>query len=834
MSDVIKNTYNFELFNNEQYVIGEKIGEGSYGYVYKVIDLNSTSKELYALKILKPSYSKRFIENLIKYSTNNPENVDDLYRSYRGRRSILHKYKMIYLDNIFLPEGEIITGYATLSELASYGNLDNYLKEHKNLNYSDRLEIVNTILNGIQNLHCKTICHSALKAENILVFKKSEQEQNARSSRSSRNKSNNLDIELSLSDFSVIPSFSERSIISPNEFYASYTSPDCIKYPNNGYSFEDDIYSFGLLLWQIAYNETPFLKEFKEINNIKLNNVILNNNSHAKNGYGEDSELSPILPIQNDNTKEMPYEFKKKIEERNKEIELLESYNKIQQSTHYINDNYKLNLNRPGRVERHSQNNELLKLYNLIVENQLRPEVGNTIPSRYHDLILNCWNNQSKKRPDLVKIEEEVTKLMNSSYKNKMISLDYKLSDRQSKSLSKCLNDSNATTYIHTNATKKEKTKSVWNKFNPRNSIMKIINKTKTGYNHSRSDLRKTVFLNDDVDSPINDPSSSKNPLLYQNEIEMENIQLPEQIGYNNIPIGHCENDYTTINIDSGTDTVIIDTNPPLTPETHTYDTSYSSYNDVQKNYDANTSYLTDTTHANNVSYISSGINDSIMENSTSVTNDTYYDNYYSSDEHENTLIYPDLDLTDIEQDNDVDSIILQELNLRKKSIDDDINDPLNSKQVNNEFNTLQKEKDISGHFSNATSFTYSDKDENEDSNISNYSVAKNYINYTTNKRNTLFAFLESKTSANTNDDLELSSSEENINFYDEEDIKQLTEKTASTNSIKDDLKNAEKAKGDLNAVKNDYITKNEYISSPIANNNDGSELEREMYRFTH
>ncbi|OUM56132.1 hypothetical protein PIROE2DRAFT_65710 [Piromyces sp. E2] len=345
--EVIENKYNFELFDNTQYIIGEKIGEGSYGCVYKVIDLNSSSKEPFALKILKPGYSKKYMENLIKYSANNPENVEYLYRSYK--------------DNIFLPEGEIATGYATLSELASYGNLNQYLKEHKNLNYSDRLEIVEAVLNGIQALHSKSICHSALKAENILVFKKSAQE---KSSRGSRNKNDSkLDIEISISDFSVIPSFSERSLLSPNEFYASYTSPDCIKFPSNGYTFEDDIYSFGLFLWQIAYNEIPFLKEFKEINTIKYNNII-SNNSYAQNAYEKDDELSPILPIQNDVSKEMPYEYKKKIEERNNEIKLLESYNQIQQSTHYMDDNFKLNLNRSGKIERHAQNNELLKLYN--------------------------------------------------------------------------------------------------------------------------------------------------------------------------------------------------------------------------------------------------------------------------------------------------------------------------------------------------------------------------------------------------------------------------------------------------------------------------------------
>ncbi|OUM57061.1 hypothetical protein PIROE2DRAFT_65215, partial [Piromyces sp. E2] len=462
---------------------------------------------------------------------------------------------------------------------------------------------------------------------------------------------------------------------------------------------------------------------------------------------------------------------------------------------------------------------------------KLRPEVGNTIPGKYRDLILSCWDNLPKNRPDLVTIEEEVTKLKNSSYKNLMVSLDYKLSDRQSKSLSKCLNDGNATTYTHTNVVKKEKTKSIWGKFNPRNSLMKIINKAggSHGHSNSRSDLRKNVNFYNDVDSPITDAASSKNPLLYQNEIEMENIQVPEQIGFNSIPIGHCENNYTTINIDSGTDTVVIDTNALLSQETPTYDTSYSSYSDAQKLSEVNTSYMTDTTNnANNISYISSGINDSFIDNSISIANDTF-NSYYSSDEHENTLIYPDLDLDDIEQDEEVDTEILKEfekLNLRKKSVDEGINDPLNSKQVND--NSIQKE--FSGNLSNAntnTSFTYSEEDDNENNYINNYSVTKNYINYTTNKRNTLFAFLENKTSLNNNinDDLEISSSEENLNFYDEDDIKQLTEKTKSNNSIKDDIKNAEKAKNDL--------LKNEFISSPIANNFDGSELERDIKKYT-
>ncbi|KAG4085805.1 kinase-like protein [Neocallimastix lanati (nom. inval.)] len=801
MSNVVmENTYNFEIFDYRKYIIGEKIGEGSYGIVYKVVNLSSEDKDLYALKILKSGYSKKYIKNLIKYSTNNQENADNIYRNYRGRRPILHKYKIVYLDNILLPDGDIASGYATFSELATYGNLEQYLKSQE-LDFIERLEIVSSIIEGLQTLHSKAICHSALKAENILVFKNTNKEQN------SNNKNKKMNIEISLSDFSVIPSFSERNIISPNEFYASYTSPNCIKFPTNGYTFEDDIYSLGLLLWQVVYNETPFQKELNEINHIKLTNAI-DNRGQIQN-LNIDGDYDPILPVNNDTSYEVPYEYKKKIEEKNKEMKLLESYNQIQQSTHYMVDNFKLSLNNNGRIEQHSQNNELLKLYNLIIEEQLRPGLSDNIPVFYRDLISNCWNAIPSKRPDLVKIDDTIQHLKNSGYKNKTISLNYNLTNRQSKSLSRCLENDKPTSY-HYSDKKKEKTKSIWKKINPRNSIMKIFK----SYN-SNNKLRNNSSQYDSFNSPVS-RTSLMNPLLFngvQPDIEMENIEIPEQVGFNNIPIGHCENNYTTVNIESKNDSVIVDINyqdKPLPTITENGDTSYITNSD--------------TTGINNISYLSTsiGVGDSLMENSI-ISTDTKSSDYYYDENDPNNRNYPDLVLDDIDFIKDeIDDEVVKEfekLNINMNSYY--INDPLNSKQVNKEYNkndiihelSFGGERDVNSNFSNTDTYSYSFSDEEDENTISNYKVAKNYINYNNNKRNTLFAFLEAKTSNNNENDIDninFSSSEESVNFYDEEDVKQLTEKTISTNSIKEDLKNSGKGK--------------ESVSSPLSKDSSNQE----------
>jgi len=362
----------------------------------------------------------------------------------------------------------------------------------------------------------------------------------------------------------------------------------------------------------------------------------------------------------------------------------------------------------------------------------------------------------------------------------------------------------------HYSDKKKEKTKSIWKKINPRNSIMKIFK----SYN-SNNKLRNNSSQYDSFNSPVS-RTSLMNPLLFngvQPDIEMENIEIPEQVGFNNIPIGHCENNYTTVNIESKNDSVIVDINyqdKPLPTITENGDTSYITNSD--------------TTGINNISYLSTsiGVGDSLMENSI-ISTDTKSGDYYYDENDPNNRNYPDLVLDDIDFIKDeIDDEVVKEfekLNINMNSYY--INDPLNSKQVNKEYNkndiihelSFGGERDVNSNFSNTDTYSYSFSDEEDENTISNYKVAKNYINYNNNKRNTLFAFLEAKTSNNNENDIDninFSSSEESVNFYDEEDVKQLTEKTISTNSIKEDLKNSGKGK--------------ESVSSPLSKDSSNQE----------
>jgi len=321
---------------------------------------------------------------------------------------------------------------------------------------------------------------------------------------------------------------------------------------------------------------------------------------------------------------------------------------------------------------------------------------------------------------------------------------------------------------------------------------MNIINMVSGGasYSNNHSNLRNEVNPFNGYNIPEDD--STRN-LLSQNDIEMENVLAPDKMSYSK---DNNDNNYTTIDIESGNDTVIIDTNPSTSSNNNL---NFEDNRNIPNSNDVNYSYMSSTSHDYNISS-NGGDETSMMAMNTNFDN-----NYYSIDDHENTLIYPDLNLDDIDQD--AASNVLEELgflNIGKKISENKINDPLISNLENEKHNI----SDASYTFSRTSS--YSDSEEN-DKTYNNYNLAKNYISYNNNKRNTLFAFLETKASKTPIDESELSSSDESINRYDC-DIKQLKEKTISRNSIKDDLKNDERNKfKSLNSsIINDGMTINE------------------------
>jgi serine/threonine protein kinase len=132
-------------------------------------------------------------------------------------------------------------------------SLTNYL-ESKPFNYNERLLIFHQIVKGIHYLHSEDVIHRDLKPSNILFDK---------------------DDNIKISDFgmSIKQSFNENinSNVKGSDLIGSYlySAPETLE--NNEYSKYSDIYSLGIILFELLNNFSTVMEK-----NIEINKMIQN------------------------------------------------------------------------------------------------------------------------------------------------------------------------------------------------------------------------------------------------------------------------------------------------------------------------------------------------------------------------------------------------------------------------------------------------------------------------------------------------------------------------------------------------------------------------------
>ena len=242
------------------YNIIDNIGNGSFGSVFKCI--NNIDQQTYALKIIKLSSQK--YETILKevrlMSTFNHTNIIKYYCSWidYNKTDLIENNsesesdtsinnnditKIDYLENYYL--------YIQM-ELCKQ-SLCKYL-EITTFNYNTRLIIFNDIVNGLNYLHTNNIIHRDLKPSNILFDKK-----------------NNIKI----SDFGMsikrYGSINDTFIGSDLFGTYIYSAPESLK--DNYYSIYSDIYSLGIILFELLNSFTTIMEKNIEINRLKETNT---------------------------------------------------------------------------------------------------------------------------------------------------------------------------------------------------------------------------------------------------------------------------------------------------------------------------------------------------------------------------------------------------------------------------------------------------------------------------------------------------------------------------------------------------------------------------------
>ncbi|PKY55060.1 kinase-like protein [Rhizophagus irregularis] len=124
-------------------------------------------------------------------------------------------------------------------QYANDGDLQSYLKENfKNLTWNDKKKLAFQIADGLNCLHNENILHRDLHSKNIVIH-----ENNAKITDFGISKNQN-----DQTSTAYIGNFGIVAYMEPNRF----TDP---KFP---YTKSSDIYSFGVLMWEISSGYPPF------------------------------------------------------------------------------------------------------------------------------------------------------------------------------------------------------------------------------------------------------------------------------------------------------------------------------------------------------------------------------------------------------------------------------------------------------------------------------------------------------------------------------------------------------------------------------------------------
>ena len=204
------------------------LGSGSFGKVY-LIKHNITHKE-YAMKIIDKKKLKQM-------GYNNEQILEEIkIHSKLDHENIVHVY------NVFENE----ENFNIIMEYAKKGNLyDVITREKGGLSEEKAVGYFTQVVNAVYYLHQNNIIHRDIKPENILISEN--------------------DI-IKLCDFGWAK---ELNLENRNTFCgtAEYMAPEIVT--NENYDFSVDIWSLGILLYEMIFGHSPF--EGKNKNSIMIN-----------------------------------------------------------------------------------------------------------------------------------------------------------------------------------------------------------------------------------------------------------------------------------------------------------------------------------------------------------------------------------------------------------------------------------------------------------------------------------------------------------------------------------------------------------------------------------
>ena len=234
IKNYIKSKLTFYEFPLKKYKFKNLIGKGSFGEVFKAIDV-----DLHLDVAIKKI--KKLEENEILFQ--NEKEISFFLKNYPYCENIIKIYN-IYEDIEYI--------YIVM-EYINNGNLKNFLIVNK-INNDLKCFLIMKIAKVIEFLHFFGILHRDLKCENILI-----------------NKYNN-NITPKIIDFGLSVVLNENEYLLESYGTKIYISPEILL--KEKYNKSYDIWCFGIICYIIIFNKHPFVDDENFYENILFNNIL--------------------------------------------------------------------------------------------------------------------------------------------------------------------------------------------------------------------------------------------------------------------------------------------------------------------------------------------------------------------------------------------------------------------------------------------------------------------------------------------------------------------------------------------------------------------------------
>ena len=225
--------FNSSTFNIKEYIVDKKrIGKGSFSTIYKC--RHNLNNKQYALKEINIDKNKNKIKMNIK-------------REFEIMRKLNHE-NIVKIHDVIIDKR--LNNIYFIMDYYEYGDLSHFLNK-KPLKEKFSRKYMKQLSNGLQYLLDNNILHRDLKPQNILLSK-------------------NYDIKIT--DFGFATYYNKDSIINTLCGSPMYMAPEIIT--KNGYNYNSDLWSVGIILYEMIHGYTPFnvsnfidlIKEIKKKN----------------------------------------------------------------------------------------------------------------------------------------------------------------------------------------------------------------------------------------------------------------------------------------------------------------------------------------------------------------------------------------------------------------------------------------------------------------------------------------------------------------------------------------------------------------------------------------